>query len=81
MAARDRLLRVRGDSDARVSPIELFFDLVYVLAVTQLTHQLLTHLTLRGAAETLLLLLAVWTDGCTPRGSRAGSIRPRCPCA
>jgi low temperature requirement protein LtrA len=61
MAARDRLLRVRGDSDARVSPIELFFDLVYVLAVTQLTHQLLTHLTLRGAAETLLLLLAVWT--------------------
>jgi low temperature requirement protein LtrA len=61
MAAHDGLLRVRGDGDARVSPIELFFDLVYVLAITQLTHQLLTHLTLRGAAETLLLLLAVWT--------------------
>jgi low temperature requirement protein LtrA len=33
---------------------------VYVLAITQLTHYLLDHLTLRGAAETLLLLLAVW---------------------
>ena len=62
MAARDGLLRERGGADAGVTPIELFFDLVYVLAVTQLTHQLLTHLTLRGAAvETLLLLIAVWT--------------------
>ena len=41
-------------------PVELFFDLVYVLAVTQLTHHLLGNLTGRGAAETLLLLLAVW---------------------
>jgi low temperature requirement protein LtrA len=61
MAAHDGLLRERGGADAGVTPIELFFDLVYVLAVTQLTHQLLTHLTLRGAAETLLLLIAVWT--------------------
>jgi len=30
------------------------------LAVTQLTHHLLDHLSLRGAGETLLLLLAVW---------------------
>jgi len=43
-----------------VLPVELFFDLVYVLAVTQLTHYLLDHLTLRGAAEALLLFLAVW---------------------
>ena len=61
MAANEGLMRVRGDGDTRVVPIELFFDLVYVLAVTQLTHQLLTHLSLRGAAETLLLLVAVWT--------------------
>ena len=61
MAVRDGLLRERGSADAGVAPIELFFDLVYVLAVTQLTHQLLTHLSLRGAVETLLLLLAVWT--------------------
>ena len=38
-----------GGSAAEVRPIELFFDLVYVLAVTQLTHHLLDHLTLRGA--------------------------------
>ncbi len=53
-----RLLRTRDQADVR--PIELFFDLVYVLAVTQLTHHLLEHLTLRGAGETLLLMLAVW---------------------
>src|SRR5262245_14096649 len=40
--------------------MELFFDLVYVFAVTQLSHLLLEHLSLRGAFQTLLLLLAVW---------------------
>jgi low temperature requirement protein LtrA len=53
-------LRGRGEGQAEVRPVELFFDLVYVLAVTQLTHHLLDHLSLRGAGETLLLLLAVW---------------------
>jgi low temperature requirement protein LtrA len=53
-----RLLRTHEQADVR--PIELFFDLVYVLAVTQLTHHLLENLTLRGAGETLLLTLAVW---------------------
>ena len=62
MAARTRAgwLRDREEGLAEVRPIELFFDLVYVLAVTQLTHHLLDHLTLHGAFETLLLLLAVW---------------------
>jgi low temperature requirement protein LtrA len=55
-----RWLRERGEGQAEVRPVELFFDLVYVLAVTQLTHHLLDHLSLRGASETLLLLLAVW---------------------
>ncbi|MFE3452828.1 low temperature requirement protein A [Nonomuraea sp. NPDC059194] len=41
-------------------PIELFFDLVYVFAITQLSHLLLAHLDLAGAAQTLLLTLAVW---------------------
>ena len=57
---REALLRERGDGQASVRPVELFFDLVYVLAVTQLTHYLLQHLTWRGAAETLVLLLVVW---------------------
>jgi low temperature requirement protein LtrA len=53
------LLRSRG-AHARVTYVELFFDLVFVFAVTQLSHSLLGRLTLEGAAQTLLLLLAVW---------------------
>lgn len=44
----------------RVTYVELFFDLVFVFAVTQLSHHLLKHLTLTGAVETALLFLAVW---------------------
>ncbi|MFD5176921.1 low temperature requirement protein A [Nocardia sp. NPDC058379] len=47
-----------------VSPLELFFDLVFVLALGQLTHHFVAHLTWRGAAETLVALIAVvgiWT--------------------
>ena len=54
------LVRGRGEGEARVTPFELFFDLVFVFAVTQLSHRLLEQLTISGAAETLLLLLAVW---------------------
>ncbi|MFC9243605.1 low temperature requirement protein A [Streptomyces sp. NPDC057136] len=43
-----------------VSPLELFFDLVFVFAVSQLSHHLLEHLTWRGAAETGVLLVAVF---------------------
>jgi low temperature requirement protein LtrA len=55
-----RLLRERGDGRSRVTFVELFFDLVYVFAITQLSHLLLAHLSLHGAVQTLLLLLAVW---------------------
>src|ERR671920_2016254 len=54
------LLRTRDGGDQRVTPLELFFDLVYVFAITQLSHLLLEHLTVGGALETLFLLLAVW---------------------
>ena len=53
-------LRERRADEAAARPIETFFDLVYVLAVTQLTHYLLEHLSVRGAVETLLLLSIVW---------------------
>ncbi|MDQ0474694.1 low temperature requirement protein A [Labrys wisconsinensis] len=53
------LLRERG-APARVTNIELFFDLVFVFAVTQLSHGLLAHLTAGGAVQTLMLFLAVW---------------------
>lgn len=43
-----------------VSPLELFFDLVFVFALSQLSHHLLAHQTWRGAAETAVLLIAVF---------------------
>jgi low temperature requirement protein LtrA len=55
------LLRARGGGEAQVTPLELFFDLVFVFAVTQLSHRLLGHLGLRGALEALLLLSVVWS--------------------
>ncbi len=56
------LLRPRTDAhaDARVGYVELFFDLVFVFAITQLSHGLLAHLTPVGAVQTGMLLLAIW---------------------
>jgi low temperature requirement protein LtrA len=45
---------------SRVTYAELLFDLVFVFAVTQVSHTLLSHFTPLGAAETTLLLLSVW---------------------
>ena len=42
-----------------VTPLELFFDLVYVFAIGQLSHHLLEHVDLRTGAETVILTLAV----------------------
>jgi low temperature requirement protein LtrA len=53
------LLRQRGGG-TRVTYLELFFDLVYVFAVTQLAHLLLSNVSWAGAARTGLLLAAVW---------------------
>ena len=58
---RRALFRVcEGNDSARVTEIELFFDLIFVFAITQLSHGLVDHLTVRGAFETLVLFLAVW---------------------
>src|ERR671919_1767489 len=54
------MLRTRDGGEQRVTPLELFFDLVYVFAITQLSHLLLDHPTVGGALQTLFLLLAVW---------------------
>lgn len=54
-------LRDTGEhTDHRVSPMELFFDLVFVFAITQLSHYLLEHHTVAGALQTLVMFLAVW---------------------
>jgi low temperature requirement protein LtrA len=49
-----------GEGERRATFFELFFDLVYVFAITQLSHHLLAELTWGGAAEAAFLLCAVY---------------------
>ena len=58
----------RHDQAPEVTRVELFVDLVYVFAATQLSHRLAGHLSLRGALETLVLFLAVWWAWNSTRG-------------
>ena len=61
MTVRTNLFRTRdAHGHAPVTNIELFFDLVFVFAITQLSHGLLEHLNWLGAVQTLMLLFAVW---------------------
>ena len=56
-----RHLRPRGDGVAQpVTTVELFFDLVYVFAITQISHQILDDPTLAGVGRAVFLLLVVW---------------------
>src|SRR6202008_228002 len=43
-----------------VTPLELFFDLVYVFAIGQLSHHLFAHVDLRTGVETAIMALAVF---------------------
>jgi low temperature requirement protein LtrA len=55
------LLRQRGQADSgKVGMVELFFDLVFVFAVTQLSHTLLKKLDAVGALQVGLLFMATW---------------------
>jgi low temperature requirement protein LtrA len=47
-------------ADARVSAVELFYDLVYVFAVTQLSHLVVAHPNLAGLTQAAVLLAMVW---------------------
>jgi low temperature requirement protein LtrA len=51
---------IAPDRRSRVTNAELFFDLVFVFAVTQLSHMLLGRFTPLGAVQVTLLFLAVW---------------------
>lgn len=57
---REPVLREAGAKRSRVGEVELFYDLVFVFAVTQLSHGLLEHLTPHGALQTGMLFLGVW---------------------
>jgi low temperature requirement protein LtrA len=61
VTAAIRHLRPRGNGETQqTTTVELFFDLVYVFAVTQLSHQILGDLSVAGVARAAFLLLVVW---------------------
>ncbi|MBY5801315.1 low temperature requirement protein A [Rhizobium leguminosarum] len=54
-------LRAKGSaSGSKVTFLELFFDLVFVFSISQLSHALAAHYTPLGAAEAALMTFAVW---------------------
>ena len=59
--ARGALFRpIVPNQHSRVTYAELFFDLVFVFAVTQISHTLLGNFTPLGVLQVTLLFLAVW---------------------
>jgi low temperature requirement protein LtrA len=58
-ARRSRLATALREGE-RVSPLELFFDLVFVLAITQCTALMVHHPTWDGLAQGLLVLGVLW---------------------
>ena len=61
MSTGPRHPRIQAVSEeAKVTPIELFFDLVFVFSLTQVTALMADDLTLRGMARGLLVLALLW---------------------
>jgi low temperature requirement protein LtrA len=61
MADVGRHLRPRDGTEQPTTPVELLFDLVYVIAVTQLSHLVIGHReSLESVAQASFLLLVVW---------------------
>lgn len=54
------VLREPGAARSKVGEVELFYDLVFVFAITQLSHGLLGHMDPLGALRTGLLFLGAW---------------------
>jgi low temperature requirement protein LtrA len=53
-------LRRDAGVEQRATTLELFYDLVFVFAVTQVSHLLLDHLNWEGVGQSALVLLVVW---------------------
>ncbi len=62
MVTHDRglLRRPSAPHHHKVTAVELFFDLVFIFAITQLSHYLTGHFSFVGTAQALLLLIGVW---------------------
>ena len=54
-----RFARRRGQ-EQRTTTLELFYDLVFVFAITQVSQLLLTNLSWEGVGQSALVLLVVW---------------------
>jgi low temperature requirement protein LtrA len=52
--------RLEPDAEHQVTPLELFFDLVFVFAMTQVTSQLADDPTWGGVLRGMLVLAALW---------------------
>jgi low temperature requirement protein LtrA len=52
--------RQADDPGQRASTLELFYDLVFVFAITQVSHLLLEHLTWAGVLQSVVVLCAVY---------------------
>jgi low temperature requirement protein LtrA len=57
---RDRVRTRDQETEERVTPLELFFDLVFVFAITQVTGFMARDPTWRGLGQGLLVLAALW---------------------
>ena len=56
-----RRLRPRGEgAEQQTTAVELFFDLVFVFAITRLSQLVLDDLTIHGLVRAALLLLVLW---------------------
>src|SRR3954462_1866496 len=53
-------LRRPAGTEQRATSLELVYDLVFVFAVTQVSHHLLDDLPWGGAGQSAFLLLVVW---------------------
>jgi len=54
-------LRQRGtEEDDKVGFIELFYDLIFVFSIVQLSHTMAHHYSVLGMAEAAVMILAVW---------------------
>ncbi len=59
-ASRPRRMSATLREEARVTPLELFFDLVFVLALTQCTALMADQPTWEGLAKGMLVLAVMW---------------------
>jgi low temperature requirement protein LtrA len=60
-AMKRNLLRSRDSNhEERVGFVELFFDLVFVFAVTQVSHTLIVHPDPMGFLQAAILFVAIW---------------------